>query len=144
MKLNIQKPQSLNLPVKLLHLLNTETVKQGTSMASVNAVTFNFRDDDYSADTGGYHPVEIRIEKVDRTQNDEQWQFIYMTDFSYQGAPFPELVKEIDICFVSKRVHSLYGGYLNHSQGQQLLTVFISNFIEYHSMGAYHVTIICD
>lgn len=34
-----------------------------------NAVTINFRDPDYSPQTGGFHPVEIRLEK-----GADQWQ----------------------------------------------------------------------
>jgi hypothetical protein len=54
-------------------------------------VVFNFRDSTYSNDKGGYHPVEISI-----TSHNGLWQFDYITSFSYQGYPYPELAKEVD------------------------------------------------
>lgn len=59
--------------------------------ASAEALTFNFRDLTYSPEAGGYHPVEIRIEREGDT-----WEFSYLTDFAYVGFPYPELAKEID------------------------------------------------
>lgn len=112
-----------------------------TSTTSLNAITFNYRDIDYSASNGGYHPVEIRTEKVATDRLVDYWQVVYITDFSYQGFPNPELVKEIDVCFVTNQVYSLYGGDLNIYQGRDLLKVFISNFIEYHKMGTYKVSV---
>jgi hypothetical protein len=144
MKLNFKKPQSLTLPVKLFRLLNAEIVKSAIAIASYNALTFNFRDTDYSPNAGGYHPVEIRVERIGSNQKADYCQLVYITDFSYQGAPYPELVKEIDVCFVNKRVYSLYGGSLSHYQGQALLTLFISNFTEYHTMDAYELSISFD
>jgi hypothetical protein len=145
MKLNFKKHQGLTLPEKLFMLLNTEIVKAAIPKTTFNAITFNFRDDNYNANTGGYHPVEIRVEKqpTDEAIKDH-WQLMYITDFSYQGSPYPELVKEIDICFVSKRVYSLYSGWLAPRDGQELLRLFIDNFIEYHSMSTYIVTVSLD
>ena len=45
-----------------------------------NNVTINFRDPNYSAENGGFHPVEIRLEKHGVT-----WQLCYITDFTYVG-----------------------------------------------------------
>lgn len=144
MKLNFKKPQNLTLPVKLFKLMNAEIAKSTTAITSHNTLTFNFRDTDYSASAGGYHPVEIRVERIGSSQKPDYWQLVYITDFSYQGSPYPELVKEVDVCFVNNRVYSLYGGNLNHSQGQALLTLFISNFIEYHTMDAYELSMSSD
>jgi hypothetical protein len=141
MKLNFKKPQGLTLPVKLFSLLNAEIAKYTDDITSYNALTFNFRDTDYSATAGGYHPVEIRVERIGGNHKPDYWQLVYITDFSYQGSPYPELVKEIDVCFVNKRIHSLYGGNLSPCQGQSLLTLLVSNFIEYHRMGAYVMSI---
>lgn len=142
MKLNFKKPQGLTLPANLFKLLNKEIVKSAISTTALNAITFNFKDDDYSANTGGYHPVEIRVEKQPTDEaGEDYWQLIYITDFSYQGIPYPELVKEIDACFVSHRVYSLYGGWLARHDGQKLLKLFIDNFIEYHALNAYSISV---
>jgi hypothetical protein len=139
MKLNFNKAQCFTVPEKLYRLLNTELVTLTTPALEASAITFNFRDNDYSAELGGHHPVEIRLEL-----HNNLWQFIYLTDFSYQGFPYPELVKEIDACFQSKQVYSLYRGWLNRRDSNQLLKLFIENFVEYHSMGTYQVTVSCD
>ena len=52
-------------------------------------VILNFRDPDYSAESGGYHPVEICVDAQGRIQ--------YITDFAYYGqGPYAELDKELD------------------------------------------------
>lgn len=70
-----------------------------------NAVTINFRDPDYSPQRGGFHPVEIRLEK-----HAEQWQLCYITDFCYVGQMGQwELVKELDFDFSSGVFQSISG-----------------------------------
>ena len=129
MKLNLKQNQGLTLPVKLFTLLNTELTKSAATITTQNSLTFNFRDTDYSASTGGYHPVEIRVEKITGNEKPDYWKVIYITDFSYQGGPCPKLVKEIDVCFTSNQIHNLFTGILSPSKGQALLTLFINNFI---------------
>ena len=43
-------------------------------------VIINFRDPHYSADTGGFHPVEIHV--------DSQGEMLCLTDFAYFGCPW--------------------------------------------------------
>lgn len=136
MQLNFNKVQGFAVPVKLHTLLNRELAKVKIPETGSYALTFNFRDPNYSAEQGGYHPVELRLEK-----HNDQWQFIYITDFSYSGGPYPELVKEIDVCFETKRVFSLFGGRLSQRSGKELIKLFINNFIEYHSMDTYQTKI---
>jgi len=136
MQLNFNSVQGFIVPAKLHALLNCELAKVEKPEVSFYALTFNFRDPNYSSEKGGYHPVELRLEK-----HNDQWQFIYITDFSYQGGPYPELVKEIDVCFETKRVFSLFGGWLSQRSGKELIKLFISNFIEYHSMDTYQTNI---
>ncbi|WP_159820270.1 DUF2787 domain-containing protein [Colwellia sp. 20A7] len=136
MQLNFDKVQGFTVPVKLHKLLNRELAKVETPEQDLNALTFNFRDPSYSAERGGYHPVELRMEK-----HNDQWQFIYMTDFSYSGGQYPELEREIDVCFETKRVFSLFSGWHNHCDGKALVKLFISNFIDYQTTNAYQTTI---
>ena len=57
-----------------------------------DGVILNFRDPDYSAESGGYHPVEICVNAQGRIQ--------YITDFAYYGqGPYAELGKELDFDF---------------------------------------------
>jgi hypothetical protein len=82
------------------------------------------------------HPVEIRIIK-----HNSQWQFDYITDFSFQGFPYPELVKEIDICYQTKQVYCLYGGSLNKKDADELIELFLTNFICYVETGVFSVSV---
>ena len=83
-------PVTANLQQKLQHI----ATQHNLPTTSTSALTFNFRDTGYSAESGGWHPVEIRIE-----QENDQWHFSYITDFSYVGYPYPELSKEVDFDF---------------------------------------------
>lgn len=65
----------------------------------------------------------------------------YITDFSFQGWPYPELIADIDVCFISKEVFSLLCGWLQNKRAKELLNQFIGNFIEYHSMDSYQVSV---
>jgi len=139
MKLNFNDVQGFAVPENLFQLINTELADKTTPANTFNAITLNFRDPGYSPSTGGYHPVEMRLEK-----KNELWQLAYITDFSFQGSPFPELVKEIDICFFTKQVFSLFCGWLQNKNAKELLGLFIENFIEYYSMGSYQVSVSFD
>ena len=139
MQLNLNKNQGLVMPEGLYRLLHSELATITPPDASTDAVTLNFRNNGYSAECGGYHPVEIRLEK-----HSEQWQLVYITDFSFSGGPYPELVKEIDICFERQQVFHLYGGWLDKQSGNELIKLFIDNFVEYHAMAVYGLTVSFD
>ncbi len=141
MKLNFNREQGLNVPSKLLNIINVAISKSNYSVDKASAITLNFRDESYSAQTGGYHPVEIRLEKQLNQLGIPHWQLIYITDFSCQGRSFPELVKEIDVCFIRKCIFSLYDGWLNKRSGTELLKIFIDNFIDYYHMEAFTTSI---
>ncbi|WP_305811689.1 DUF2787 domain-containing protein [Photobacterium leiognathi] len=85
-------PVTVDLQQKLQHI----ATQHDLPTTSTSALTFNFRDTGYSAESGSWHPVEIRIE-----QENGQWHFSYITDFSYVGHPYPELAKEVDFDFDS-------------------------------------------
>lgn len=127
------------MPEKLYLLVNIELELVELPTSNISAITLNFRDLDYSAELGGYHPVELRLER-----HKQAWQLVYITDFSFQGAPFPELTKEINICFITQRVFSSFGGWLHDRNSKELVTTFINNFIEYHEINAYQTSISFD
>ncbi len=94
----------------------------------------NFRDSTYSAESGGYHPVEIRLVKTG-----EQWVFDYITDFSYVGYPYPELVKEVDFDFSSGLANFLYQfeESITDEQVHEFYSIWESNFLSYVEMDAF-------
>lgn len=132
MKLNFNKTQCFVLPKAFYQIIDNEIHKAQISIEELAVIILSFRDEKYTATKGGYHPVEIRFEKYQ-----EYWQCVYITDFSFQGSPYPELAIDIDVCFVSKQVYSLYGGWLNHSSSKEMFKLFINNFITYYEFDAY-------
>ena len=80
--------EGLALPVTH-KFTNAITVMLNEKGISGNSVTINFRDPTYSAESGGFHPVEIRLERQNNT-----WHLCYITDFVYVGSgPCAELAK---------------------------------------------------
>lgn len=127
----------LPLPVSpVFALALAELVKNIDS----NAVTINFRDPDYSPQTGGFHPVEIRLEKAD-----DQWQLCYITDFCYVGYQGQwELVKELDFDF-SCGVFQSISGLLVIEAAAELYPIWEQNFLCYwQEMDAFNVSISTD
>ncbi|MFV7360741.1 DUF2787 family protein [Citrobacter portucalensis] len=105
-------------------------------------VVLNFRDPEYSAENGGWHPVEIRLI---RSEQPEIWQLEYLTDFSWQGRTWPELAKEFDISWSQRYVwHYLIGELpLNHELSE-FWTLWQGNFVAYCAMDVFTITVSPD
>lgn len=116
---------------ELLKILNLEISK--AEQTSPSGLILNFRDPDYSAERGGFHPVEISISATGSIQ--------YMTDFSFVGMPpQAELVKEIDFDFGLK-LFQHFGRDYPIEQGRELFSLWQENFCAYYAMGVYLVEI---
>lgn len=90
------------------------------------AVTINFRDPNYSADDGGYHPVEIRL-----VNDGCEWHFSYITDFCYVGSGYcVELAKDLDFDFQAGLFQNLFGMY-PIIQATEMYQTWENNFIYY-------------
>ncbi|CAK0732741.1 DUF2787 family protein [Escherichia coli] len=101
------------------------------------AVVINFRDPDYSAESGGFHPVEMRF-----IRQDNEWYFDYVTDFSYMGRVYPELEKEMDFCWSGQYVfHYLAGDISLAAERNELWSLWEGNFMEYLAMDVYQITV---
>ena len=94
-----------------------------------------FRDSSYSAETGGFHPVEVAVGSDGRIRS--------IADFSYGGmAPAAELVKELEFDFMNNRF-TQYGMVYPHRQGRrplqdmagQLLLLLGSRGVRRHKSG---------
>ncbi|EJD6408928.1 DUF2787 domain-containing protein [Proteus mirabilis] len=120
----------------LLHELNNSVINSAIDLTTVRAVTLNFRDPLYSAETGGFHPVEIRLLRLH-----EQWLFDYVTDFSFMGNYYPELEKELDICWSQGYIYHFLMGDIDEEEGGALFELWQRNFIQYHKMKCYEVSI---
>jgi len=130
------------LPVAqaLLALLNQEVANTGLDQERLTQLTFNFRSPGYSAETGGVHPVELRL-----IRGLHGWVFDYITDFSYQGQGLDaELCKELDFN-LSCDEHYLQGwGPLPGVEARELFAMWQSNFITYGQLRYFTVTVSGD
>ncbi|EGG4117540.1 DUF2787 domain-containing protein [Salmonella enterica] len=135
---NALKQARLRLPVtnhfqqKISTILDEQSLQKTT-----RTIVINFRDPDYSAEMGGFHPVEMCF-----IRNDDGWYFDYVTDFSYMGQVYPELEKEIDFCWSGNYVyHYLTGDISLVEEANELWLLWESNFMDYLEMNVYQVTV---
>lgn len=90
------------------------------------AVVLNFRDPSYSADDGGYHPVEMQLEN-----DGDGWRFCCITDFCYVGSGYmTELAKDLDFDFDAGVFQNLFGTY-PIEQAIEMFQVWETNFVYY-------------
>lgn len=126
-----QEGYALTITDQLITVINTEIKKSGLNVSE--GLILSFRDPDYSAEKGGYHPVEISI--------NYQGKILYITDFAYVGQGYyAELEKEIDF--------DLFLGLMQHmgreypiEQGYELFGIWQQNFCAYYEQGVYQVTV---
>ncbi|MFM2589489.1 DUF2787 domain-containing protein [Vibrio sp. TBV020] len=126
-------------PLLLSYLINK--VSELEKCHSKLAVTINFKDTSYTPYDGGYHPVEIRLSKLDQQNTSRTvWQLEYITDFAYQGHTFPELARDIDFDFANGCFYSVFLGWKTIKGNQdaiELYTLWESNFLSYLDMDAF-------
>jgi hypothetical protein len=104
-----------------------------TSLNGSGIVALNFRDPKYSAEHGGYHPVEIHV--------DSKGDVLCISDFSFAGIPpFVELGIELDWSFEHdyfRQFDSMY----DLECGRGLLGLYLANFTAYYNSGVYEVEV---
>ena len=134
MKLCFSK-NKLTLPVSvdLQDTLNRVINESGKWTPMIQSVVINFREKSYSPENGGYHPVEIRISRLN-----DQWVFDYITDFSYCGL-MPELEKEIDFDFGHGVAYIRYMGEVPiiESSVAEFYSMWETNFLSYIGMDCF-------
>lgn len=140
MKLTFNKSQCFTVPEKLYQLLNDELAEFSLPEVATDGIILSFRDPDYLNTQSGYHSVEVRIEKSE-VAGEVNYQFVYLTDLSFQGLPYPELTVDIDVCFIAGQVYTVYGGWLDKASGEELKELFLTNFISYVEMKVFEVEI---
>ena len=109
--------------------------KQNPNKQDCESLTINFRDTTYSADAGGYHPVEIMLLK----ESESQYQIQYLTDFAYMGNVYPELERNVDFDVANGQALIAPMGWKScHSQAiVEFYSLWESNFLAYVQMEAY-------
>ena len=130
MQLNPQTEVTM-LPPDFVVIMNNQL--RNVSLDASEIVALNFRDPSYSAENGGYHPVEIHV--------DSKGNILCVTDFSFAGIhPFIELGIELDWSFDQ--------GYFRQFEtmhdlecGRSLLGLYLANFAAYYKSGVYQVEV---
>lgn len=140
MKLTFNKSQCFTVPEKLYQILNDELAEFSLPEAPTEGIILNFSNDDYLNTQSGFHSVEVRIEKS-KVDGEVNYQFVYLSDFSFQGSPYPELAVDIDVCFIAEQVYTVYGGWLDKASGEELKELFLTNFISYVEMEVFEVEV---
>ncbi|MDY7831799.1 DUF2787 family protein [Aeromonas caviae] len=126
-------PVSRQLAVCLTDLLNGHH----PAWPQARAVTMNFRDPGYGPENGGFHPVEIRLQR-----RGNLWSLVYITDFSYVGmGDYAELAKEVDFDFASQQGLVAYAHVVPLSELGEFYELWEGNFLTYLSLGVYTLTV---
>lgn len=126
-------PSALKISNKLFVALK-QAIKQQCIKGNVSQITFNYRDSSYSSDQGGYHPVEISLQK-DATNG--KWSFLYITDFCYFGYPYAELVKELDFSSATFSTSYSQSRSITHASVKDIFILWQHNFLSYLESGAF-------
>jgi len=122
----------LTVSDQLILILNKEIELHSEVDMSLGCV-INFRDPDFSAERGGYHPVEISLNKLGHVQT--------ITNFAYvSNGHHAELAKELDF--------DLANGLFQHrgrdfpiSECAELFETWQGNFCAYYLFKAFNITI---
>ncbi len=87
-------------------------------------VCINFRDPKYSAEHGGYHPVEILL-----TGTSGRYDICYITDFCYAGiGDCAELVKSLDFEFIAGTFQNI-NGYFPIETAREIYPMWEDDFL---------------
>ncbi|WP_029827423.1 DUF2787 domain-containing protein, partial [Vibrio parahaemolyticus] len=100
-------------------------------------LVFNFRDKSYSAEEGGFHPVEMAICQT----STGEWSIEYITDFAYMGNYYPELERNLDFDFRVGQFFMAYRGWLpmqGSRDAKELYRLWENNFLAYVDTDAYN------
>lgn len=124
---------------KLFEMLERTIIEQSVDLEDCEFITLCFRDESYSQDKGGFHPVEIRLIKGSKF-----WELDYITDFCFAGVGQDcELVKEVDFDFTNSYGFHLYTGEYPLSHMALFYQLWEGNFLSYVDMGVFKVTTYC-
>lgn len=129
------QPSALKISTKLLATLN-KIIAEEDLTTEVTNITVNFRDCSYNCEAGGYHPVEIALQKE---QEDDLWRLLYITDFCYYGYPYAELVKDLDFAFNTETFFAMYCSPrpITHHSVKDIFELWQHNFLSYLEFGAF-------
>ncbi len=120
------------LPVdpKLIEILEQEISKSAVN--HTEPIYINFRDPGYTAETGGFHPVETMV---------ADGRIQYVTDLMFYGSgQWAELGKDLDFDF-SLGLFQQQGQDHPIERGRSMFALWTRNFCDYWAMSVYQVSI---
>ena len=122
----------------LITLLANHTAQSLKVDKEITGITVNFTSPSYSADKGGFHPVEIRLEQ----RENQLWHISYITDFCYVGnGQDTELVKDIDFDIALGICQHQLLGVFPIEASVELFELWQSNFISYVEMEVFKIEV---
>ena len=128
---NVPHSHQLTISDLLVGIIQYEVDRSEIDVS--DGIVLSFKDPDYSAEEGGYHPVEIAMQS--------DGCLMYITDFSYVGIPpDAELAKDLGFDF-EYGVFQQYGREFPLVQAAEIFAMWQTNFVSYHGMGVYRVTV---
>ncbi|QLK44297.1 DUF2787 domain-containing protein [Vibrio owensii] len=107
-----------------------------TATDSSTAITLNFHDTSYSTEAGGFHPVEIAMQK----DSEQRWSILYITDFAYMGSYYPELERNVDFDIGNNMAFFTSVGWqaIDAYGVNDFYQIWESNFLSYLEMDAFN------
>lgn len=138
--MNVIRQEGLSMPVsqELINIIFNQIASRPPVSPNIRAVTLLFKDVNYSAENGGYHPVEIRL-----TSRNDEWYFDYITDYKYVGL-YPELEKDIDFSWSQRYVFLSFFGDLPPGEGRNIFDLWQRNFVHYHFLEVYSLNVMWE
>ena len=125
---------ALPISLALLDTLNNVLNKHTGLVESHH--TIHFSNKHYSAEHGGYHPVEIALKK----DINNKYTILCITDLSFNGYPYPTLEQDIEFDFTHATVFTRYYGLksMTPPNTDKLYTLWESRFIVNFAKGVYN------
>lgn len=117
------------------NILSTEIEKAQLS-EDVSDVILNFRYPTYSAEKGGFTPVEVRS-----IRQGNEWHLDYVTEFTYVGmGPYAELVTDLNFDFGCQAFTCMYGN-IPKQELNDAFKFWARNFTAYYLDDIYEVSV---
>lgn len=125
---------ALPISLALLDTLNN-VLNKYTALAEGHHI-IQFSNKHYSAEHGGCHPVEIALAKG----VNNLYSILCITDFSFNGYPYPILERDIEFDFTHTTVFTRYSGLKSMTAPNidKLYTLWESKFIANLAKGVYN------
>ncbi|MCI9689789.1 DUF2787 family protein [Vibrio parahaemolyticus] len=122
-------PISVKFQSALIKLINAH------SDGNHSSITLNFRDTGYSAEAGGFHPVEVALLK----DASERWSIQYITDFAYTDSACQELERSVDFDMGNSMAFFTGVGWqpIDAYGVSDFYELWENNFLSYLAMGAF-------